>query len=65
MEMPVQPFDSLFDDPAAWRLFASGQATGRISSITDSDDQPGLRLEYDFHRGGAPSDVEAIKLVSA
>ena len=50
--MKTHPFHSLFDDPAAWQVFASGQAEGRLSKITDADGKPGLRLDYDFHGGG-------------
>jgi hypothetical protein len=46
------PFISLFDDPAAWQVIASGQAEGRVSKITTSDGHAGLRLDYDFHGGG-------------
>ena len=52
MPPSAHPFCSLFDDPAAWLVFASGQAAGHLSSITDPQGQPGLRLAYDFHGGG-------------
>ena len=50
--MKTHPFLSLFDDPATWQVFASGQAEGKISKITGADGKPGLRLDYDFHGGG-------------
>jgi hypothetical protein len=43
---------TLFDDPAAWQVFASGQAQGRLSRISGPGGGPGLRLDYDFHGGG-------------
>ncbi|MES2657541.1 MAG: discoidin domain-containing protein [Verrucomicrobiota bacterium] len=50
--MPVHPFFSLFDDPAEWQVFASGQSEGTLTRIEAADGSPGLRLEYDFHGGG-------------
>ena len=44
--------DTLFDDPAAWQVFASGQAQGCLSRIEAPDGRAGLRLDYDFHGGG-------------
>jgi hypothetical protein len=52
MTQPAQPFCSLFDDSAAWLVFASGRAEGRLSAISDPEGHPGLRLDYDFHDGG-------------
>jgi hypothetical protein len=46
------PFFSLFDDPGAWQVVASGQAAGRLSAIAGVQGQPALRLDYDFHGGG-------------
>jgi hypothetical protein len=45
-------FLSLFDDPGAWRVFASGQAEGHLSAITTQAGDRGLRLDFDFHGGG-------------
>ncbi len=50
--MPDHPFFSLFEDPAKWQVFASGQARGWLTSIRDGDGNPGVRLDYDFHGGG-------------
>ena len=50
--MPAHPFFSLFDDPAAWQVFASGQSEGSITRIRTTEGSAGLRLEYDFHGGG-------------
>ena len=52
METPAHPFGSLFDDPAAWLVFASGQAEGHLSAIAGPAGHCGLRLDYDFHGGG-------------
>lgn len=45
-------FPCLFDEPDSWRVFASGQAEGRLSSIDVREGCRGLRLEFDFHGGG-------------
>jgi F5/8 type C domain len=45
-------FSTLFTDPAAWQVFASGQARGLLSPIVSPDGKPGVRLDYDFHGGG-------------
>jgi hypothetical protein len=50
--MHSHPFFSLFADPGAWQVFASGQAKGMLSSIAAPDGKPGVRLDYDFHGGG-------------
>ncbi|MES2920017.1 MAG: discoidin domain-containing protein [Verrucomicrobiota bacterium] len=50
--MSAHPFFSLFDDPAQWQVFASGQSEGVIIQIEAKDGSPGLRLNYDFHGGG-------------
>lgn len=50
--MSDHPFLSLFDEPDAWQVFASGQAQGRLARITGEAGTPGLRLDYDFHGGG-------------
>lgn len=50
--MTTHPFLSLFADPSQWQVFASGQAEGKLSKTTDTDGNPGLRLDYDFHGGG-------------
>jgi hypothetical protein len=50
--MKESVFLSLFDDPGSWRVFASGQAEGRLSEIAASGCGHGLRLEFDFHGGG-------------
>ena len=50
--MSAHPFFSLFDDPAQWQVFASGQSEGVLSRITAEDGSPGMRMEYDFHGGG-------------
>jgi hypothetical protein len=50
--MSAHPFLQLFEDPAQWQVFASGQAEGRISKIAGTDGNRGLRLDYDFHGGG-------------
>jgi hypothetical protein len=42
-------FSNLFADPAAWQVFASGQAEGRLEGIPA---KKGIRLDYDFHDGG-------------
>lgn len=42
-------FSNLFADPAAWQVFASGQAEGKLTGIPTND---GIRLDYDFHDGG-------------
>jgi hypothetical protein len=58
-------FNTLFEDPASWQVFASGQAEGRLSPIETPDGKPGLRLDYDFHGGGgfvAIRRVIALKL---
>ena len=52
MMTSTHPIFSLFDDPCAWQVFASGQAEGRLSRSTDDLGRPGLRLDYDFHGGG-------------
>jgi hypothetical protein len=49
--MSDHPFFSLFDDPAQWQVFASGQSEGVISRIEAADGSSGLRLDYDFHGG--------------
>ena len=50
--MTNHPFFALFENPDAWQVFASGQAEGRLSRITDTSGRSGLRLDYDFHGGG-------------
>ncbi|MEO5715078.1 MAG: discoidin domain-containing protein [Luteolibacter sp.] len=50
--MSAHPFFSLFDDPAQWQVFASGQSEGVLSRIDAADGSPGMRMEYDFHGGG-------------
>ena len=50
--MSAHPFLSLFDDPAQWQVFASGQSEGKVCPIKGADSTAGLRLEYDFHGGG-------------
>ena len=50
--MPARPFFQLFDDPAQWQVFASGQSEGVVTRIEAKDGSPGLRLAYDFHGGG-------------
>ncbi|GAA5122457.1 discoidin domain-containing protein [Luteolibacter yonseiensis] len=50
--MSHHPFFSLFEDPAHWQVFASGQSEGRLSRCEGADGGCGLRLEYDFHGGG-------------
>ena len=45
-------FTSLFDDPSAWMVVASGQATGHIRPIAGPEGKVGICLEYDFHGGG-------------
>jgi hypothetical protein len=52
MLTPAHPFFTLFDDPDSWQVFASGQAKGQLSKITDASGKPGLRLDYDFCGGG-------------
>ena len=52
MPESAAPFSALFDDPAAWQVFASGQAEGRLSRVAAADGGSGLRLDYDFHGGG-------------
>ena len=50
--MSAQPFLSLFEDPAEWQVFASGQSVGTLTQIETANGCPGLRLDYDFHGGG-------------
>lgn len=50
--MNTHPFCSIFDDPDTWQVFASGQATGRLTRLTSGSGAPALRLDYDFHGGG-------------
>jgi hypothetical protein len=50
--MSTHSFATLFDDPAHWQVFASGQAEGSLSPISGDDGAPGLRFAYDFHGGG-------------
>ena len=50
--MSSHPFSTLFQDAAAWQVFASGQARGRVRTSDAPDGKRGLRLEYDFHGGG-------------
>lgn len=50
--MSGHAFFTLFDDPAQWQVFASGQAEGVLSFIDGGDGARGLRLDYDFHGGG-------------
>jgi hypothetical protein len=50
--MNDHPFSSLFDDPSAWQVFASGQAIGELTPVENASGKPGLRLNYDFHGGG-------------
>jgi len=50
--MPAHPFFSLFDDPAQWQVFASGQSEGAVSRVEAADGSAGLRVSYDFHGGG-------------
>lgn len=50
--MPLSSFSGLFDQPDAWRVFASGQARGILSGITGPEGRPGIALDYDFHGGG-------------
>ena len=50
--MSSDPFTFLFEEPDAWRVFASGQAEGVVSATIDESGNRGLRLEYDFHGGG-------------
>ena len=45
-------FAALFTDPAAWQVFASGQAKGELAQVSAPDGKPGVRLDYDFHGGG-------------
>lgn len=45
-------FATLFEDPAAWQVFASGQAKGVLSRVDGPDGRAGVRLDYDFHGGG-------------
>ena len=45
-------FDSLFEDPSHWQVFASGQSEGKLSRIRGPHGAPGIRFEYDFHGGG-------------
>lgn len=52
IRMSTPSFCSLFDDPAAWQVIASGHAEGRLARVTAADGKPGLRLDYDFHGGG-------------
>ncbi len=50
--MPEAVFATLFEDPASWQVFASGQAEGTVSSVSTPEGKPGVRLDYDFHGGG-------------
>ena len=50
--MDEHPFLSLFDDPAQWQVFASGQSEAALSGIEAADGSSGLRMMYDFHGGG-------------
>jgi len=50
--MSDHPFSSLFEDLVAWQVFASGQATGKLTCGEGANGEPGLRLDYDFHGGG-------------
>lgn len=50
--MSEDPFSTLFENPGAWQVFASGQAKGAVTSIRDDEGNAGLRLDYDFHGGG-------------
>ena len=50
--MSDHPLARLFDDPAHWQVFASGQAEGSLSSVGGEHGEPGLRFAYDFHGGG-------------
>ncbi len=50
--MSADLFSSLFDDPGAWQVIASGQARGELSSTRSETGKPALRLDYDFHGGG-------------
>ncbi len=45
-------FSTLFEDCAAWQVFASGQAKGSLTHIDAPDGNSGLRLDYDFQGGG-------------
>lgn len=45
-------FHAIFDDPHAWQIFASGQASGRLRATHGPDGRRALRLDYDFHGGG-------------
>lgn len=50
--MSKNSFLSIFDNPADWQVFASGQAEGQISGVISENGKSGLRLDYDFHGGG-------------
>ena len=50
--MPEALFSTLFEDPAAWQVFASGQAEGKVSAVSTPEGKPGVRLDYDFHGSG-------------
>ena len=50
--MNPHPFCSLFDNPAVWQVFASGQAEGKLARTDGPDGRAGLQLDYDFHGGG-------------
>lgn len=50
--MSLSSFSGLFDQPDAWRVFASGQARGTLSAIDGPEGRPGIALDYDFHGGG-------------
>ena len=45
-------FADFFTDPAAWEVFASGQAEGKLTVAKGPTGEPGLQLDYDFHGGG-------------
>ncbi len=45
-------FNDFFADSSSWRVFASGQAEGKLSAASGPDGKPALRLDYDFHDGG-------------
>ncbi len=49
--MDAHPFSTLFDDPAQWQVFASGQSEGVVTRIEAANGSSGLRLAYDFHGG--------------
>ena len=51
--MPGPPnFATIFDDPEAWQVFSSGQATGKLSQVAGPNGRRALRLDYDFNGGG-------------